>query len=86
VRYAWVSQILRRHLYLRSQNPFKGVDVGARIVTSGHGGIFPAGIPVGRVSAVSDDVVRVSLFADIGKTVFVRVLDRPQNENLRSLN
>jgi len=63
-----------------------GVDVGARIVTSGHGGVFPAGIPVGRVSAVSDDVVRVSLFADIGKTVFVRVLDRPQNENLRSLN
>lgn len=60
------------------------VDVGARIVTSGYGGVFPAGIPVGRVSTIKGGAVSVALFADIGKTVFVRIIDRPQDPNLYS--
>ena len=33
--------------------------VGERIVTGGEGGVFPPGLPVGVVSSVSGDVIRV---------------------------
>ena len=51
------------------------VQVGDRIVTSGHGGAFPVGLPVGVVSAVSDDGVRVTPFADATNIEYVRLMD-----------
>lgn len=59
------------------------VDVGARIVTSGQGGIFPAGLPVGVVSRVEDGRVEVTPFADFSRMVYVRIIDRPDDPNLR---
>lgn len=54
------------------------VKIGDRLVTSGHGGVFPPGIPVGRVSSVnagpSKSEVRVRMFADEQRLTFVRVL------------
>ena len=51
------------------------VNSGDIIVTSGHGGIFPAGLPVGRVSRSDDGVVRVNPFVRFEKLEFVRVID-----------
>lgn len=50
------------------------VEVGDRVTTSGHGGIFPAGIPVGAVSAIDGDIVRVAPLVGFGTLEFVRVL------------
>lgn len=51
------------------------VAPGDRIVTSGHGGMFPPGLLVGRVTAVDGDRVRVAPFADWRKLEFVSVLN-----------
>lgn len=51
-----------------------GVRVGDRIMTSGHGGVFPAGIPVGMVSGLEDDATQVAPLVDFRTLEFVRVL------------
>ena len=51
------------------------VAVGDRIVTSGHGGMFPMGLPVGTVAQVRDGVVRVAPLVDLDRLEFVRVVD-----------
>jgi rod shape-determining protein MreC len=51
------------------------VQVGDRIVTSGHGGAFPVGLPVGVVSAISDEGVRVTPYADATNIEYVRLMD-----------
>jgi rod shape-determining protein MreC len=50
------------------------IKVGARIVTSGHGGVLPPGLPAGVVSAVVDGVVRVQPLVDLGRVEYVRLL------------
>ncbi len=63
--------------------PDSEITEGARIVTSGHGGIFPQGLPVGRVVPDENGGYRVELFADFGRLVHVRVVDRPEDPNLQ---
>jgi rod shape-determining protein MreC len=53
----------------------QGVQRGDRIITSGHGGSFPVGIPVGEVVETSEGHVRVRPFADFSRLEFVRVVD-----------
>jgi rod shape-determining protein MreC len=54
----------------------QGVQRGDRIVTSGHGGSFPVGIPVGEVvQGGNEGSVRVRPFADFSRLEFVRVVD-----------
>jgi len=54
----------------------QGVQRGDRIVTSGHGGSFPVGIPVGEVVQTGDGAsVRVRPYADFSRLEFVRVVD-----------
>jgi rod shape-determining protein MreC len=48
--------------------------VGQRVVTSGDGGLFPAGIPVGEVAAVGDGGVRVRPFVDLSRLEFLRIM------------
>jgi len=52
-----------------------GVQAGDRIVTSGHGGSFPVGIPVGEVISSTETGVKVRPFADFSRLEFVRVVD-----------
>ena len=53
----------------------QGVQRGDRIITSGHGGSFPVGIPVGEVVETGEGHVRVRPFADFSRLEFVRVVD-----------
>lgn len=48
---------------------------GDLVLTSGHGGMFPPGVPVGRVMGASGGVVRVRALADWHQLEFVRVVD-----------
>ena len=52
-----------------------GVQTGDRIITSGHGGSFPVGIPVGEVVETGDGSVRVRPFTDFSRLEFVRVVN-----------
>jgi rod shape-determining protein MreC len=53
----------------------QGVQRGDRIVTSGHGGSFPVGIPVGEVVQTESGSVKVRPYADFSRLEFVRVVD-----------
>ncbi len=57
--------------YLRGEDPVK---TGDRILTSGDGGLFPRGLPVGVVYQGIDGAWRVRLDADDGPTDNVRIL------------
>jgi rod shape-determining protein MreC len=61
-----------RLLYLPTHSAIK---VGDRLVTSGNGGIFPPGLPVGLVSAVTDGIVRVQPYAELSRLDFLRIVD-----------
>jgi rod shape-determining protein MreC len=50
------------------------VSAGDRVVTSGHGGLFPPGIPIGVVAELKDGVPRVQAFVDWDRIEVVRVL------------
>lgn len=51
------------------------VAVGARVVTSGQGGVLPPGLPVGIVASLDDGVVSVQPFVDWHMLEYVQVLD-----------
>ncbi len=50
-------------------------QVGDRVVTSGHGGVFPPGLPVGIVSSVTNNIVRVKPFVEFHRLDYVRLVD-----------
>ena len=50
------------------------VAIGERVVTSGDGGLFPPGIPVGVITAIGDGGVRVQPLVDWDRLEYVRVL------------
>lgn len=48
---------------------------GQRIITSGHGGALPHGIPVGVVSSIDNGVARVRPFVDSERLEYVQIID-----------
>ena len=59
------------------------IKAGDRVTTSGHGGLYPHGIPVGEVVAQESGEMRVRLYADIDRTSYVRIVKRTDDPNLR---
>jgi len=59
-------------LYL---GPRSQVEPGDRILTSGDGGVFPAGLPVGVVAASEDGKVPVQPFVDWDRMEYLRLID-----------
>ena len=73
------------------QQPFlkymkeKSVEVGQVVETSGHGGVFPPGIPIGRVSKVEEGEILVELLSDVDHLSFVMLLEPIIEEELKKL-
>lgn len=63
--------------YLADDEP---VEEGARVVTTGDGGVFPRGLTIGRVFPDEDQKARVRLTADLRQVEFVTVLISALNE------
>jgi rod shape-determining protein MreC len=59
-------------LYL---DPAAPVTIGDRIVTSGTGGVFPPGLPVGIVGAVDRGAPRIEPFVGASQVDYVRIVD-----------
>jgi len=51
------------------------LNPGARVITSGHGGVFPPGLPVGVVTVAARGVYGVMPVADLGRINYVRLVD-----------
>ncbi len=60
------------------------VEPGARIVTSGYGGVFPPNIPVGVVSSVNKDTIHVKPLSDLKDITYVQVIKTDINPVLES--
>ncbi|MDE2229492.1 MAG: rod shape-determining protein MreC [Alphaproteobacteria bacterium] len=60
-----------RLVYVQPKTPVKPGD---RIVTSGSGGVFPPGLPVGVVASVKG-MIRVELYADLARLEMVRIVN-----------
>lgn len=51
------------------------IQEGDVIVTSGVGGMFPAGLPIGFVSLLQSNDIKVETLADISRIEYVRIVD-----------
>jgi rod shape-determining protein MreC len=51
------------------------IKPGDRIITSGHGGMFPPGLPAGEVVSIGEGGIRIRPFVGLGRLEFVRVVD-----------
>ena len=51
-----------------------GLELGDRIVTSGHGHVFPAGFPVGTISSIEEGDIRVVPFVNFDRLEYVRII------------
>ena len=53
----------------------EALKIGDRIVTSGEGGVFPPGLPVGLVASLEHGAARVEPFVDLSQLGHVLVVD-----------
>ncbi|MCQ2734324.1 MAG: rod shape-determining protein MreC [Alphaproteobacteria bacterium] len=51
------------------------IQEGDVVVTSGVGGMFPAGLPIGFISSISGREISVETMADISRVEYVRIVD-----------
>jgi rod shape-determining protein MreC len=63
-----------------------GIVVGDRIVTSGQGGIFPPGLPVGVVTASNAGTVRIQPLVDWETMEYLRLVDYELSDLLLPLD
>lgn len=66
------NSVQPRLLYLA---PDVDAQVGDQVVTSGHGGAFPPGLPVGVVSQVGEGGLRIEPFVDWAHMEYLRLAD-----------
>lgn len=57
------------------------IQEGDIVVTSGVGGMFPAGLPIGFVSSIKNGEISVETMADIGRIEYVRIVDYGLSSN-----
>ncbi len=56
------------------------VTVGERVLTSGLGGIFVAGLPVGVIAKMDTSGIRVKPFADLQRLEIIQLIDFGQHD------
>ena len=52
-----------------------GIKVGDRVVTSGQGGVFPPGLPVGVVASLDGEAPRVEPYVELSQVEYLRIVD-----------
>jgi len=58
------------------------IKQGELVQTSGHGGLIPAGLPVGKVVQITDQRIRVKPVVDLQRLSFVTVLSWPKENDM----
>ncbi len=59
-------------IFMRSTTDVQEGDI---VVTSGVGGMFPAGLPIGFISSINGNKVEVEPMADLSRVEYVRIVD-----------
>ena len=70
-------------MFTRSTSDIQEGDV---VVTSGVGGMFPSGLPIGFVNSIKNGVIDVETMADISRIEYVRIVDYGLSAESESLN
>jgi rod shape-determining protein MreC len=52
-----------------------GIKIGDRVVTSGEGGVFPPGLPVGVIASIDGEAPRVEPFVELSLVEYLRIVD-----------
>jgi rod shape-determining protein MreC len=60
---------------LRYLEADSAIRIGDRIITSGQGGIFPPGLPVGVVAALDGGLARIEPYAELSRVDYLRLVD-----------
>jgi rod shape-determining protein MreC len=60
---------------LRYLDTFSGIKIGDRVITSGEGGVFPPGLPVGVIASIDGDAPRVEPFVELSQVDYLRIVD-----------
>ncbi len=63
------------HPSLRYLEAVAAIRIGDRIVTSGQGGVFPPGLPVGVVVTFDGELARVQPFVELSRVDYLRLVD-----------
>lgn len=64
----------------------KKIQVGEPVVTSGFGGIFPPGLPIGTVANVSNGKIKVRPYAPLQDLEWVHILQAKSEDYLNELH
>ncbi len=54
---------------------FAELTVGDRIVTSGVAGTFPPGLPIGQISSIEKNNIKIKMFTDLDRLEYVKIVD-----------
>lgn len=51
------------------------LTVGDRVVTSGVAGVFPPGLPVGKISSIEKNSVKIKPFTNLERLEYIKIID-----------
>lgn len=51
------------------------LTVGDRIITSGVAGVFPPGLPIGKISSIEKNNVKIKTFGNLERLEYVKIID-----------